>query len=218
MDREAMRAKALALRRYEGLAEPVREALGLEVFAPFGPQIARDRVAPALVARLNAHGDRFTRGQPGGEFGLEPEIVLEGGEDSLLRVTERLIGRYVEALHGVPPRRIEIQMMWIVSQPAGSPSPVHFHSGEISGVLYLKVPRIADPEREEEKTYISGRQAGFINFMTGGRQEFSRTLVSFRPVVGDFYVFPGWLLHGAEPFRGEGERRSLAFNAAVEVE
>jgi hypothetical protein len=85
-------------------------------------------------------------------------------------------------------------------------------------VLYLKVPRIADPEREEEKTYISGRQAGFINFMTGGRQEFSRTLVSFRPVVGDFYVFPGWLLHGAEPFRGEGERRSLAFNAAVEVE
>jgi hypothetical protein len=30
-------------------------------------------------------------------------------------------------------------------------------------------------------------------------------------------VFPGWLLHGAEPFRGSGERRSLAFNAFVDV-
>ena len=49
----------------------------------------------------------------------------------------------------------------------------------------------------------------------GGRQQFSRSIISFKPRVGDFYIFPGWLLHGAEPFRGKGERRSLAFNAFV---
>jgi hypothetical protein len=55
------------------------------------------------------------------------------------------------------------------------------------------------------------------NFLIGGKQRFSKSLISFKPRVGDFYVFPGWLLHGAEPFRGSGERRSLAFNAFVGV-
>jgi hypothetical protein len=104
-----------------------------------------------------------------------------------------------------------------VSQYEGIPSPVHFHSGDISGVLYLKVPQLDRENEELQKTYISGRQAGYINFLIGGKQRFSKSLVSFKPRVGDFYVFPGWLLHGAEPFRGVGERRSLAFNAYVDV-
>ena len=108
-------------------------------------------------------------------------------------------------------------MFWIVSQRSGTPSPVHFHSCDISGVFYLKLPELAAEEEELQKTYISGRQAGFINFLIGGKQRFSKSLVSFRPNVGDFYVFPGWLLHGAEPFKGTGERRSLAFNAYVDT-
>ena len=55
-----------------------------------------------------------------------------------------------------------------------------------------------------------------VNFMIGGKQNLSKSLISFKPAVGDFYIFPGWLLHGAEPFRGEGERRSMAFNADIE--
>lgn len=105
-----------------------------------------------------------------------------------------------------------------MSQYEGVPSPVHFHSGDISGVLYLKLPQLDREEEETQKNYISGRQAGYINFLIGGRQRFSKSLVSFKPRVGDFYIFPGWLLHGAEPFRGTGERRSLAFNSYVEAE
>jgi hypothetical protein len=92
---------------------------------------------------------------------------------------------------------------------------MHFHSGDVSGVLYLKVPQLDREDEELQKSYISGRQAGYINFLTGGRQRFAKSLVSFKPCVGEFYIFPGWLLHGAEPFRGTGERRSLAFNAYV---
>ena len=33
------------------------------------------------------------------------------------------------------------------------------------------------------------------------------------PVPGEFYVFPAWQPHSVTPFRGEGERWSLAFNA-----
>jgi hypothetical protein len=83
--------------------------------------------------------------------------------------------------------------------------------------MYLKVPDVDVDELQEKKTYISGRQAGYINFLIGGKQRFSKSLISFKPRVGDFYLFPGWLLHGAEPFRGSGERRSLAFNAFVDI-
>jgi len=106
----------------------------------------------------------------------------------------------------------------VANQYAGTPSPVHFHSGDISGVLYLKTPQIKNEAHEESLTYISGRQAGYINFMTGGKQRLAKTLISFKPQAGDFYVFPGWLLHGAEPFRGTGERRSMAFNAYIQAD
>ena len=141
---------------------------------------------------------------------------MDGGEHSLMRQTENLIRRYLPLIDEPAPRQIKIDVFWIVSQYAGTPSPVHFHSCDISGVLYLKMPQLDREDEELQKTYISGRQAGYINFLIGGKQRFSKSLVSFKPRVGDFYIFPGWLLHGAEPFRGIGERRSLAFNAFVE--
>jgi hypothetical protein len=67
---------------------------------------------------------------------------------------------------------------------------VHFHSCEISGVLYLKTPRLERGDEGLQKTYISGRQAGYINFLIGGNQRFAKSLVSFRPRVSDFYVLP----------------------------
>lgn len=111
---------------------------------------------------------------------------------------------------------VRFEHLWVVSQYAGSPSPVHFHSGDLSGVLYLKVPELDPQVDEHELTYISGRQAGYINFLAGGNQRFAKSLISFKPRVGDFDVFPGWLLHVAEPFKGRGERRSMAFNAFVQ--
>jgi Putative 2OG-Fe(II) oxygenase len=157
------------------------------------------------------------RGEIGAEFLLPRDLVAEGGESSLVHQTEDFIRRYLPLVDEAAGSRIRIDVFWIVSQRAGTPSPVHFHSCDISGVLYLKVPELAREDDELQKTYISGRQAGYINFLIGGKQRFSKSLVSFRPRVGDFYIFPGWLLHGAEPFVGTGERRSLAFNAYVDA-
>jgi hypothetical protein len=222
---EGPERKTRALRKYEAEAvNLVAEgdvadagAPRLDLFSPFGPMIAKAEMPSGLVERINTFADRLVREGEGSEFLLPPQLVGDGGAASLMRQTERLIARYVRHMEGVAATRIRIDAFWIVSQYAGTPSPVHFHSGDISGVLYLKVPDIAEPDQEERKTYISGRQAGYINFLIGGKQRFSKSLISFKPRVADFYVFPGWLLHGAEPFRGSGERRSLAFNAFVDV-
>jgi hypothetical protein len=219
-EREGPERKTRSLRKYE--AEAVAHAADgdsprLDLFSPFGPMIAKAEMQLALVERINRFADRYVNAREGTEFLLPPELIGDGGEASLARQTERLIGRYVRRMEGVETTRIQLDAFWVVSQYAGTPSPVHFHSGDISGVMYLKVPDIDGQENEEKKTYISGRQAGHINFLIGGKQRFSKSLISFKPRVADFYVFPGWLLHGAEPFRGSGERRSLAFNAFVDV-
>ncbi|HEY1982448.1 MAG TPA: putative 2OG-Fe(II) oxygenase [Xanthobacteraceae bacterium] len=220
MDPIKTRAKTRALKKYE--AAPVSHATEpgdppLSLFSPFGPLIAQAMMPPVLVDRINRYADGVVQQDAGSEFLLPKEIGF-GGEQSLARFTEALISRYLRLINEDPAGRIRIDVFWIVSQYAGTPSPVHFHSCDMSGVLYLKVPEVADEDAELQKTYISGRQAGHINFLIGGKQRFAKSLISFRPRVGDFYIFPGWLLHGAEPFRGNGERRSLAFNAYVDVD
>lgn len=208
--------KAKLLRRYEGDASAFTTADGnppIDLYSPFGPMIARTTLPKALVERINGYADKVVSSEKGKEFALPQEFVFDGGEQSLAHHTARLIRRYLGAVGDADVAQVDFEVFWVVSQYASTPSPVHFHSGEISGVLYLKVPEI--DEGKEERTYISGRQAGYINFIIGGRQRYSRSLISFKPRVGDFYIFPGWLLHGAEPFHGKGERRSMAFNAFV---
>ena len=211
-----MESTTRRLRRYEADTAPIAvDTAGapMECFSPFGPLIARFRLGPDLVARINAHADVRVAADASSEFLLPGEFLTEGGEQSLLRQTAALVRRYLARAEGSQAERVDFDVFWIVSQYAGTPSPAHFHSGDVAGVLYLKVPQI--DAAEEENSYIAGRQAGYINFIIGGKQRLSKSLVSFKPQVGDIYLFPGWLLHVAEPFRGSGERRSMAFNAVV---
>jgi hypothetical protein len=205
-----------SLKKYEAAALAASRDQGppaMEFYSPFGPMIAKTRLPDPLLARLNAWADTVCEHDRGSEWMLPEDIAFGGGEDSLARHTALLIRRYLAGIEGTRADSIEFERFWLVSQYAGTPSPTHFHSGDLSGVLYLKVPEVeAD---QQSGNYISGRQAGYINFLIGGKQRFSKSLISFRPEVGDFYLFPGWLLHVAEPFRGHGERRSLAFNAFV---
>ena len=206
--------KTRLLRRYEAGGHVCSNDRGLDFYSPFGPLIAKTEVPAALVDRLNAFADTVVTDGKGMEF-IVPQEVAFGDQQSLAAVTERAIISYVEHVDGMRVDAVTFQAFWVVSQYHATPSPVHFHSGDLSGVLYLKVPDVDNAAAEEKKTYISGRQAGYINFIEGGRQQFSRSIISFKPKAGDFYIFPGWLLHGAEPFRGASERRSLAFNAFV---
>ena len=209
-------SKTRRLKKYEAEAKAWAtegEGSPMDLYSPFGPMIGKTHLPAALVQRINEYADGVVMPDAGSEFLLPADFVHAGGEASLVHQTAQSIRRYLAAVENTVPDKVEFEVFWIVSQYGSTPSPVHFHSGDISGVLYLKVPEI-DPG-EEARTYISGRQAGYINFLSGGKQALSKSIISFKPQVGDFYIFPGWLLHGAEPFRGKGERRSMAFNASL---
>ncbi len=212
------RQQAQLLRRYEADAHVCGTDPGnpaIDFYSPFGPFLAKVSAPLPLVERINGYADKIVSATHGKEFVLPQDVVFDGGEDSLANQTANLIVRFVNKITDAGVDEVKFQSFWIVSQYERTPSPIHFHSGDISGVLYLRVPQIANEAEEEAKTYISGRMAGYLNFMTQGRQPYAKSMISFKPSVGDFYLFPGWLLHGAEPFLGQGERRSLAFNAFV---
>ena len=199
-------------------------ASSIGYFSPFGPFIARTSLSTDLISRVESHVDsrlaarrlEVPDGPYIGEVPISNEFLTEGGEESLAQVLGQMISRFVTRAEGVDVTGVNFRSVWVTRQVAGSYSPVHFHSSEVSGVLYLRVPEgMSKGPESGGRSFVSGRKAGNITFITGGKQRFSRSLVSFEPVVGDLYIFPGWLLHAVEPFTCEGERRSMSFNVDV---
>tara|TARA_Y100000310_G_scaffold279610_1_gene298834 strand:- start:287 stop:997 length:711 start_codon:yes stop_codon:yes gene_type:complete len=110
----------------------------------------------------------------------------------------------------------DLVSLWCVSQWAGDFNPLHVHSGDLSGVLYLKMPEGLKEEYEKEDHHAA---VGDIQFIAGTPQAFNRNNLKLRPVVGDFFVFPAWLHHTVYPFRTKNEeRRSLAFNLVYKID
>ena len=110
----------------------------------------------------------------------------------------------------------EVMTVWCVSQWAGDFNPLHIHSGDLSGVLYLKVPEGLAKEYKNEDHHPA---VGDIQFIAGMPQAFNRDNMQVSPKVGEMYVFPAWLHHTAYPFRTKDqERRSISFNIVYDID
>nr|WP_240903345.1 putative 2OG-Fe(II) oxygenase [Caulobacter sp. 602-2] len=97
---------------------------------------------------------------------------------------------------------------------AGDYNPAHFHQGCLySSVGFLRVP----PGYEAEFAADKARQntAGCLQFIDSRSAVGAKNLFTVKPVVGDFYLWPSWMLHCVYPFRSPGVRRSMAINLAL---
>ena len=111
---------------------------------------------------------------------------------------------------------IHMAHSWVVSQYAGEYNPWHHHSGDFSAVIYLKLPPKMNEEiKEDWKDHYPAN--GLIEFMFGENQGFRSDNLKFKPEVGKLLMFPSWLKHFVYPFKSEGERRSMSFNAHMFV-
>ena len=111
---------------------------------------------------------------------------------------------------------IHLAHSWVVSQYASDFNPWHHHSGDFSAVVYLKIPpnMPAELENDSKDHYPAN---GLIEFMFGENQGFRSDNLKFKPEVGKLLMFPSWLKHFVYPFRCEGERRCMSFNAHMYV-
>jgi uncharacterized protein (TIGR02466 family) len=84
----------------------------------------------------------------------------------------------------------------------------HIHPGAMwSGVFYVDLGD-RDPEPDDN---------GAIEFMDPRPAYLNGTTRVLRPSAGQVVVFPSWLSHFVNPFRGRGERISIAFNANAKI-
>lgn len=56
-----------------------------------------------------------------------------------------------------------------------------------------------------------------MQLIHGSRMFLNHSTLNIKPVVGDFYFFPNYMMHSVFPFKGsDEERRSISFNAKID--
>jgi len=125
------------------------------------------------------------------------------------------------------PKAVAVDETWSVHSYEGDYNPIHDHGTKtimgISTTGWTKVPsQILDQPTAGSADYslykASGDCDGYIAFQYGLNQLMDtnrlRPPQSFvmQPEVGKLLVFPSWLQHMVYPFKGAGERRTVASN------
>ena len=103
-------------------------------------------------------------------------------------------------------------LMWVNSQRDNEYFPLHAHcEAQLSTVMYLKIPEYLS----SNSPYTKPGALEFISNTTRN-QIWGVPSLMIQPQVGDFFIFAIDQQHIAYPFQtqgGNGERRSVAFNA-----
>ena len=102
--------------------------------------------------------------------------------------------------------------LWINYQKSGEFNPRHGHSGDLSFVVYLKIPEELKKENEEKKLIHNNLGTGTIKFHFGENLPFSVFVHEELPEEANIFIFPAWLQHSVSPFFSDVERISASGN------
>jgi len=123
-------------------------------------------------------------------------------------------------------KQVAIDETWSVHSYDGDYNPIHDHGTKtlmgISTTAWTKVPSQIGDVNAQSPTYSlyneSGHSDGCIAFQYGqvsvidsDRLKPAQSFV-MTPEVGKLLLFPSWLQHMVYPFKGAGERRTIASN------
>ena len=193
----------------------------MRVLSPFGPKIGIVKIPKKIVNKINQEVDKIISdkkrlrksdysnklvGQVKQEIKLDKRFVKK----NLFKFIENNIKDYIKESSKRNVKKISLKSLWVVRQFKNEYNPIHFHSGNISGVGYLKIPKNITKSRKRLKTN------GTIDFIYGSKSFLSDSLFNHNPKVGDMILFPNNLMHTAYPFKREGERRSFSFNIDID--
>ena len=197
----------------------------LQLITPFGPSIAKVKIPEKILKTLNDHVDKTRAskkmsekfdagksliGNVSQEILLSQEVIKESGWLTFLANATRA---WIKGVLRKELTKFNINNSWVVSQYATQYNPVHWHNGHISGAGFLKVPSTFGETFQKDKKNLNGT----LSLIHGQRAFMSNSQFKIAPVVGDFYIFPHYLMHVVYPFKDtDEERRSISFNAVVD--
>ena len=197
----------------------------LQLITPFGPSIAKVKIPEKIIKILNDHVDKIKAnkkmsekfdggktliGNVSQEVLLSQEIIKESGWLTFLANATRA---WIKGVVSTEITKFNINSSWVVSQYANEYNPVHWHNGHISGAGFLKVPSTFGETFQKDKKNLNGK----LSLIHGQRAFMSDAQYKITPEVGDFYIFPHYLMHTVYPFNNtDEERRSISFNARID--
>jgi hypothetical protein len=211
--------------------DPRESAATDEMLTLFPRYVLRGSLSPLLLASLqdlaaevaaapdrSPDASRKLAGQLFQQRELNPAhpAARELGQEVILPACERWIRHVMDRQ---PPQgrgpwtpgRYGLRLidLWLNVQRAGDYNPTHTHGGSFSGVLFLRVPPQITGERFDGQLCFHGPEEWQIQTFRTGMAHY------VLPIPGEYYVFPAWQPHSVAPFRGEGERWSVAFNVVA---
>ena len=197
----------------------------IKILRPFGPTIAKVEIPKEILEKLNSwcekkilNHDELSKlnigsklaGNVTQEFMLDSDIIKASG---FLNFLLSACMKWLELTENKKISKFNVLSSWIVRQFKNEYNPIHYHSGHISGVGYLKVPKDFGPTIQKNKTNLNGN----ICFIHGSRNFNCLSNFEVKPKLGDFYIFPNYMMHTVYPFyKDSEERRSISFNAVVD--
>ena len=186
----------------------------INIINPFGPSIAKVKI-PDKIRNNEKLSEKFDAGKTlignvKQEIFLSKEIIEESGWLSFLANSTRA---WIKFCLGKNITKFNINSSWVVSQFSNEYNPIHWHNGHISGAGFLKLPTTFGKTFQKEKKNLNGR----LVLIHGSKSFMSDSKYEIVPEVGDFYIFPHYLMHAVYPFKDTNEeRRSISFNAVVD--
>ena len=198
----------------------------LEIIKPFGPSIVKFKLPDELVLEMNKYADQIINDKKKSEDLNEgPKLAGNVQQEFLLdtdfmkkikwaEILANITAEWIKNKRGRNLKNFRIIKSWIVRQFKNEYNPLHFHSGHISGVGYLKVPKnLGSTVQEGKKNNMNGK----LELVESSPKFLCSGNYTATPQVGDMYLFPNYLLHTVYPFSGtEDERRSVSFNAEID--
>jgi len=197
-----------------------------EIFKPFGPSIVKIKIPQNIIEEMNFYveetiqneeklkknneGDKLA-GNVYQEFLLDTEFMKKIKWANFLGT---ICDQWVWREKTIKLKKFSIIKSWIVRQFKNDYNPIHYHTGDISGVGYLKVPSTMGETVQKNKNINNN---GKLILIDGSKKLFSSPTHVITPKVGDFYMFPSYLMHVVYPFSDtDEERRSVSFNAKID--
>lgn len=185
---------------------------------------ALNEALAALIRRLrdtepnSAPGSSTYGGyQTDTNFLYREEAPVKALQALLYQAVQAYLPRYFQSDLVRPPRNVDARLWgWAVIMREGDYNMPHVHpDAHLSGVYYVELPQLP-AERQDEPEPGGGlvmfdpRAAASMYPLKG-----HRTHHSHLPATGSLVIFPSYLTHAVNPFRGPGERISIAFNARL---
>ena len=192
----------------------------MKTFRAFGPTLGKGKLSKKILKVINTHVDKTVISKKNDYSSkivsqIKDEVELNDAfiKKNLSKELIKNIKKYLE-VSGVPNiKEVKIIKLWVVRQFKNEYNPIHYHSGQLSGVGYLKIPKNMNQNKVVKKKKV--KTNGTIDFINGQKNFLSKSIYNLNPKIGDLLIFPNYLMHAAYPFNVDGERRSFSFNAKI---